>query len=1118
MNDVNNLKKRALAGDLAALEELRQLGVLSDKKQKYSMAPLSYAQRRLWFIDNMDHSPAYNLPAIIVLEGKLNIGALENAFREIIRRHEILRTTFIESYGVPFQKILNQLDFNLSVTDLSNDDRQQEKIQASIENEIHRYFDLSVAPLLICQLLKLHKDKHLLIFNMHHIISDGWSMGVLIAELNLLYNLFCKGLSSSLPPLKLQYKDHVQRHEQLIQGKEGERHKKYWIDKLSFKTEITELPADLKRPVHKTFNGRLHEIEIPEQLYFKMNDLIGQAGVSLFMFLISAVNILLNKYTGKTEFILGSPVSGRELKDTEDQIGFYVNTIALRNETDVSLTFRKFLEQVKQECIEAYEHQLYPFDLLIEDLKLERDISRNPLFEIMVSLQESYHDIFSFEGIKASVIRPDISYSKMDLHFNFEESKTGIKLGMVYNPDLYSTQRIDRLGRHFLQLIKNILDNPDERIGRIEIISEEEKQQILQEFNSARQEFRNNKTIASLFEEIAEMFPDKPAVVYQGLPCSYSRLNEKADALAVVLQQLGIKTEEPVAILMERSHELIISILAILKAGGAYLPLDYKYPDERIHSILKDAGTKILLSDGYRDFNDIVPYCITVNEELNNKAAKIRPHKTNKTTSGLAYILYTSGSTGVPKGSMIEEKSVIRLVKDPNYTDFTDSDKILSTSSISFDATTWDIWGALLNGGTLYLENTEDYLDPETLKSFFSTYGINKILMPTGLFSKMLEADQQLHLRLFEGLKEVLAGGDRLPPQLSNLFFLNYTEVNLLNVYGPTENTCLTTTYKINRFFEDDIPIGKPISHTRVYILNGQDNLCPIGVAGELCTSGAGVSRGYVNRPDLDQKSFTANPFVPYEKMYRTGDIALWDEEGNIHFIGRRDDQYKIRGFRVETGEIENTAVRYEGISQVKVLVTELAGQKQLALYYTSSGHIDSEVLEEYLSRLLPGYMIPDYFIRLKEFQLNQNGKIDIKALPKPDDQSRHINIEKRRLGQTEKVLVNIYKEILNLNNVPVNTSFFSLGGHSLKAIRVVSAIQKELSVKVSLKEFFMSPDIISLGKIIQIKKKEIFGNIPVIPEAEYYELSHAQKRLWVLDKIETSKSTYNIPLGNYNY
>jgi amino acid adenylation domain-containing protein len=1114
MNDVNELKKKALAGDLSALEELRQRGVLSDKKLKYSMAPLSYAQRRLWFIDKMDHSPAYNLPAAIILEGNLNIEALERSFREIIRRHEILRTCFVENDGVPFQKIFTQLDFRLTVTDLCNDKEQHEKMQVFIQNEIHRCFDLSVAPLLTCQLLKLHNEKHLLIFKMHHIISDGWSIGVLISELNQFYSLFSKGLSCSLPPLKFQYKDYVHKHEQLLQSKEAEKHRKYWIEKFSGDTEATELPADLKRPLLKTYNGRLHEVVISDQLYCGISELIGRGGVSLFMFLISVVNTLLNKYTGKTGFILGSPVSGREFKDTEDQIGFYVNTISLRNDINVSKSFRSFLEQVKQECIGAYEHQLYPFDLLVEDLKLKRDISRNPLFEIMVSLEESDNDLISFEGIKSTFIRPDITFSKMDLHFNYKESAEGLKLDLVYNPDLYSNQRIERLGRHFLQLLKKIIIDPDERIGKIEMISDEEKQQILKEFNSTGHAHSSDKTIASLFDEIAERYPDKSAVVYQGRPFSYSLLKEKADALAVVLQNLGLKEEEPVAILMERSHELVICILAILKAGGAYLPLDYKYPDDRIHSILKDAGTKILLTDGTRDSCESVAHCVTINEELFSKALEIQHYKTLKTTSGMAYILYTSGSTGKPKGSMIEERSVIRLVKNTNYTTFTDADKIFSTSSISFDATTWDIWGALLNGGTLYLENPEDYLDPERLKDYFSAYGITKILIPTGLFCRMLEADQQQRLRLFEGLEEVLVGGDRFPSQLSNLFIINYPEVDLINVYGPTENTCLTTTYKIKSCFDGDIPIGKPISNTTVYILNGQDNLCPVGVPGELCTAGEGVSRGYMNRPDLDQKSFMDNPFVPDEKMYRTGDWAQWDEEGNLHFLGRGDDQLKIRGFRVETGEIENTAMRLEGISQAKVIVMQEEDQKHLALYFTSETLENQEALKEYLSRSLPEYMIPDYFIQLKEFPLNQNGKIDTKALPTPKDRSLDLNQETGPSTITEKVLVKIYKEILNHKFVPVNASFFSLGGHSLAAIRVVSAIQKELSVKLSLKEFFMSPDIVSLGRIVQAKKKEVLGNIPVVPKAEYYELSHAQKRLWVLDKIETSKSTYNIPLA----
>jgi surfactin family lipopeptide synthetase A len=1113
-NKIKELKTRALAGDLSALEELRQLGVLSGDKLKYTMAPVSYAQRRLWFIDKMDHSPAYNLPATLVLEGNLHVEALENAFSEIIRRHEILRTCFIESDGIPYQKIFSHSGFNLEFTDLTNEPLQQEKIQSFIQDETNRCFNLSQTPLFTCRLLKVQEAKHLLLFNMHHIISDGWSIGVLISELTLLYNSFCKGLSNPLPPLKFQYKDYVRQQDHYLNSDEAGKHKEYWLKKLSGTPEVTELPADLIRPRYKTFNGRLHIIEIEEPLHLKISEWKGKANVSLFMLLVAAVNILLNKYTGKRDFTLGSAISGREQKNTADQIGFYVNTIPLRNEMDVSVSFRHFLEQVKRNCIEAYENQFYPFDLLIEDLKPERDTSRNPLFEIMISLQESEDDSFPFEGITTTVIKPEITFSKMDLHFNFEESEEGMRLNLIYNPDLYSAQRITRMGKHFLQMLKNLLNFPGKAIGSIEIITESEKQQILQEFNDTRREFPKNKTIATLFEEIAEKYPGKDAVVYQGRPVSYSRLNEKADILASVLQRQGLKVEEPVAILMERSHELMVSILAVLKSGGAYLPIDTKFPENRIQTILEDAGIRILLTDGSRNTDFAVPGCILVDEKLFENATRDKPAKPEKTSSGLAYILYTSGSTGKPKGSMIEEKSVIRLVRNTNYTKFSETDRIFSTSSVSFDATTMDIWGALLNGGTLYLENTEDYLDPEKLKEYFSNYGITKALIPTGLFSRMLESDLQQNLRLFEGIKEIFVGGDTFPPRMANLFVLNYPGVILVNVYGPTENTCFTTSCPINHIIEEDIPVGKPISNTTVYILDGQNNLCPVGIPGELCTGGEGVSRGYVNRPDLDRICFMENPFVPGEKLYRTGDMAQWDENGHVHFLGRNDDQLKIRGYRIETGEIENTAQRCEGISQAKVLVIHEMDQKQLALYFTTESQTGNVDIRDFLSRSLPGYMIPDYFIRLKEFPLNQNGKIDMKALPKPEDQEKPAFSETHPPTLTEKILVKIYKELLNIKSVPLNASFFSLGGHSLSAIRIVSAIQKELSVKISLKEFFHSPDIVSLGRIIQNKKKEVLGNIPVVPEAAYYPLSHAQKRLWVLDKIERSKSTYNIPLA----
>ncbi len=1116
MSKIKELKQRALAGDLEALQELRQLGVLSGNKSKYCMAPVSYAQRRLWFIDKMDQSPAYNLPAALILEGKLNVEALEKAFREIIQRHEILRTSFVETDGVPYQKISDQVDFNLVATVLSSTADQEATISKLIEEEASRCFDLSKVPLMICRLIKLQEEKHLLLFNMHHIISDGWSIGVLISELTLLYNSFCQGLASPLSPLKIQYKDYARGHEQLLKESSSERHKTYWGNKFSGELPFTELPSDQKRPLYKTFAGKLHEIEIDESLHNQIRELVRQSSTSLFMFVVSAVNLLLSKYTGKNDIIIGSPVSGREQKDLEDQIGFYVNTIPLRNDVDTSLSFRAFLEKVKSNCIEAYDHQVYPFDLLVEELNLDRDTSRNPLFEIMVSLQELNADSFLFDGIKTSVIKPEILFSKMDLHFNFEESDEGMKLGLIYNPDVFSKSWIERLGNHFQLVLQNLLKSPDKAIGNIEFITPGEKEQILHEFNNTTCYYPKEKTIAGLFEELVDKQPDQLAVVYQGKPLTYLQLNDKANILARILKNdYNVKFDEPVVLLINRSHELIISILAVLKAGGAYLPIDTAMPAERINTILKDVGARIILAETDQVINKYaVSHVIQVTENLFDNSADQSNLQSDKTSSNLAYILYTSGSTGIPKGSMIEEKSVIRLVRNTNYYNFTDTDRIFSTSSMSFDATTLDIWGALLNGATLYLENTEDYLDPEKLGSYFLDYGINLVVMSTGLFARMVEADQQNQLNLFSNLNEVIVGGDKLPVMAADKFISRYPKVNLLNVYGPTENTCTTTFFPVTGEFTADIPIGKPVANTTVYIFNSQGNLCPVGVSGELCTGGEGLSRGYVNRPDLDEKCFIENPFCKGEKLYRTGDMAQWTEDGNILFLGRTDDQLKIRGFRIETGEIENTAAKCEGITNVKILVIQEEDQKQLALYYTASCEITDDELKLQLGQSLPEYMVPRYFVRMDEFPLNQNGKIDLKALPKPLINTNQAGNFNAPVNQTEKALAKIFADVLSVKNIAVTDNFFSIGGNSLKAIRVVSAIHKELSVKVNLKEFFASPDIFSLTRIVAERKRELLGDIPVVEKSDYYELSHAQKRLWVLDQIEKSKSTYNIPLA----
>jgi surfactin family lipopeptide synthetase A len=1115
-NNIKELKQRALGGDLTALEELRKLGILSGNKSKYTMEPVSYSQRRLWFIDKMDNSPAYNLPAAITLDGELNIEALEKTFKEIIKRHEILRTVFIETDGIPYQRIFNSTDFSIKTNDLSNEVNKDEIVSALIKDEFNRSFDLSIGPLFVACLYKLEEQKYLLLVNMHHIVSDGWSIGVIISELTVLYNSFCNGDTSPLEPLKIQYKDYVHRHLQILNGDNASGHRKYWLDKFSGELPVTELPADYSRPLYKTFNGKLYSINIEKPVHQQITELCKHKNVSLFMFFISVLNVLINKYSGSTDIIVGSPISGREQRDLENQVGFYVNTIPLRNNLEFSQSFTDFMQKVKHNCIEAYDHQVYPLDLLIEELKLERNTSRNPLFEITASLQEVISETILFNGLNTCILKPEVSFSKFDIHFNLEESPEELRLGIVYNPDLYKDEKIERLSRHFLQLLRNILKAPDEVISKIEIITPEEKEQIIKEFNNTSCYFPKEKTIVGLFEEMVLKFPDKPAVVYQGKPLTYNQLNVKANTLAYHLKSgYNLKLEAPVVILMDRSHEIIISILGILKAGGGYLPIDTQMPVERINIILKDVDAKIILADKELDKSVYaVQNIIHVDEEYLTTWEHVSNINIDKNSSNLAYILYTSGSTGVPKGSMIEDKSVIRLVKNTNYCNFSEAGRLFSTSSFSFDATTIDIWGMLLNGGTIYLEDTEDYLDPEKLKNYFNNYKINTIVFPTGLYARMAEADQMHNMNMFEGMKIIFVGGDRMPSGLSNKLITLYHDIRLINAYGPTENTSFTTTYVVNSEFQVEIPIGKPISNTTVYIFDESGNLCPIGIPGEIYTGGEGLSRGYINRPELDKQKFVENPLNKGEILYRTGDIASWDEDGNIIFIGRNDDQLKIRGYRIETGEIENVAVKYNGVRDTKIVIIKEEDQKELALYYTAAGEIKNEEFKKYLAKLLPDYMIPKYLIKLDEFPLNQSGKIDYKALPAPETGMAKSEQAVGTINQTEKALIKIFENILNIKNISVGDNFFSLGGHSLKAIRAVSAIQKELSIKVSLKEFFTYPDIGSLEGIIREKKREVLGIIALVPESDYYELSHAQKRLWVLDKIEKSKSTYNIPLA----
>ncbi len=1113
-SDIKTLKKRALAGDLSALEELRNLGLLSGKKSGYSMAPASYSQRRLWFIEQMDKSPAYNLPAVIKFTGDMNVDALERSFRELIKRHETLRTVFTENDGVPFQKIYTESDFRLEYSDLINKEEKSGIIEKITSEESARCFNLSEGPLLVCRLLRTAGDEYLLFFNMHHIISDGWSIGVMISELTMFYNAFSSGREIEIPVPRIQYRDFAKRQQEMLNSPGSNKHKDFWVEKFSGELPSSDLAPDFPRPLQKSYSGAVQVSTIDKNIMPAVREICHKTGSTLFMFYMSVVNLLINKYTAGRDIIVGTPLSGRDLADTEGLIGFFVNTVPLRNSIDPEADFETLLCSVKNECLNAFDHQIYPFDLLVEHLDIQRDTSRNPLFETVVSLEDRLEETLPFKGVEAKIIEPELNSAKFDLHFCFEESSGDTIVRIVFNPELYKRDKIERMGRHLSVLMKNIISSPSVPVKDLEFISAEEERFIRNNFSKMLPQAPQDKTIVDLFSEIAGRFPGKEAVVYRGNPLSYLELDKRSDALACRLKEKhGVKNEEAVALLMGRSQELPVAILAILKAGGAYLPLDENMPLERINTILEDADVKIVISDKERRSLSESGRTVLTDKDFSYNPQNTEYSECKRNPSSLAYIIYTSGSTGTPKGTMIEDKAVINLARNSNFSFLGTNTRIFSTSSISFDATVFDFWGALLNGGTIYLEDTEDYIDPLKFKGYILDYKINTVLMPSGFFSRMAEADAEGNPDIFKGVETILTGGEKMSCKASNAIVSKYPSVLLLNIYGPTEITVITTMFKVDREYEINIPIGKPISGTELFVCNEYGNLCPVGVPGELYIGGERISRGYLNRPQLNEKYFINTSWYN-GILYRSGDIVQMQSDGNLLFFGRNDDQLKIRGFRIELGELESVAIRLKGVTNLKALPVLEGDQKEIALYYTSEKEISREEYREYLSKKLPEYLLPKYVVKMEIFPLNINGKIDVKSFPLPDYQRSTPENTINSIDKTEIALIKIFKEILNCERVETGDNFFSLGGHSLKAIKAVSAIRKELKAEVSLKEFFANPDIKSLGNIIKDKKREELGDIPLAGESEYYQLSFAQKRLWVLDKIEKLKYVYNVPLA----
>ncbi|MHB9940925.1 hypothetical protein CF065_04670 [Clostridium sporogenes] len=1021
-----------------------------EKVEEKEYYETSSAQKRMYMLQQFNKdSTVYNIPAVFELEGNVDKKKIEESFRKLIERHEALRTYFETLNGKIIQKL--QSDYVFQLKHINENGNIEDII-----NKFIRPFDLNKAPLFRVKLVE-NDEKTYLLIDMHHIISDGLSMGILINEFTEVYS------GKNLESLNLQYKDFAAWQNNFLSSEEMKKQEEYWINRFNDEIPVLNMPTDYKRPAMQSFEGESVSVGINEDTTLKLRKLTKKTGTTMHMVLLTAFNILLSKYSGQEDIVIGTPIDGRSHADLQNIMGMFVNTLALRNKPQGDKKYIDFLEEVKENSLKAYENQSYQLEALVEKLDVRRDTSRNPLFDVMFNMVDTVNggDI-KLDDVILKQYNNENKVSKFDLTLNALERDRKLNFTIEYCSKLFKKETIERLSNHYIKVLESIVNNVEIKLSEIDLLSEAERNQILYKFNDTKVDYPKNKTIHELFEAQVEKAPNNIAVVFEDKKLTYRELNERANNLAMMLRGNGVKADSIVGIMVERSLEMIVGIMAILKAGGAYLPIDPNYPKERIEYMLKDSGSNILLSKS--DLVETIEFdgefIDLYNEEIFKNDIANLPRINN--SKDLAYIIYTSGTTGRPKGVMVEHKSLINLCNYHNKKfNIQQEDKSTSYAGFSFDASVWEVFPYLIIGATIYIINENIKLDIIKLNKYYEKNSITISFLPTPICQQFMEVDNT-------SLRVLLTGGDKLN---------NYKEkqISIINNYGPTEATVLTTSYNVKSKV-NNIPIGKPIYNQKVYILNNK-KVAPIGVSGELCISGDGLARGYLNNPELTSEKFIDNPFEPGERMYRTGDLARWLPDGNIEFLGRIDNQVEINGFRIEMGEIESELLRYNSIEEAIVIDREDEnGYKYLCAYVVSNEELVAREVRKYLSKNLPAYMIPSYFIQLEKMPLSPNGKLDKGKLPEPDVKSNLSTMYQEPNNKTQEVLVKIWEKNLGIRGIGIYDNFFELGGNSIKMMKIISNINSYFNIQLSIKELYENKIIAELSSVVE-KSSKTCGN-----------------------------------------
>lgn len=1030
--------------------------------------PLSFAQQRIWFFSQLDPGNAvYNSPLALRLRGQLNVKVLEECLNEIVRRHEALRTLFLADEGEPEQRVAPRLTIELAVTDfgeIPESKRQAQALGRAVELS-QEPFDLANGPLLRTHLFRLSEDDHLLLLVTHHLVFDGWSDTVLRSELTALYGAFIQSAPSLLPEPSLQYADYTLWQRKQFGERDWEKDFFYWKKQLE-DAPLLSLYTDRPRPAAQSFRGARKSFGLPVSLTAKLTELSRPESATLFMTLLAACKILLFRYSGQDDILVGVPTAGRRPVETERLIGVFINTLVLRTRLSGNPSFRDLLRRVRETALGAYAHQDLSFEKLVEALHPDRDLSHSPFFQVMFVLRNLPDEPATMPGLRLESMELDIGVARFDLTIEIIQQRDhGLMCRFEYNTDLFDDATIERMGGHFRTLLEGIAADPESRISELPLITETERHEIVVEWNDTRQKYPADKCIAEVFEAQVEKTPDATAVVFADRRLSYRELNRQANQLARYLQRLGIGPEKPVAICVERSLEMVVGLLAILKAGGAYVPLDPCYPKERLAFMLKDALAPVLLTQKgiLASFpeHEVRVVCLDADREAINRENDGNTHS-GAAAENLAYVMYTSGSTGTPKGVEISHRGITRLLFGVDYVELDASQTFLQLAPISFDASTFEIWGALLHGGKCVL-SPQRLPGPAELRTILERHEVTTLWLTASLFNTIVDEDPLT----LAGVRQLLIGGEALSVSHVRRALSMLPATQIINGYGPTESTTFTCCYRIPHELGEttsSIPIGRPIGNTTVYLLDPHLTPVPIGAAGQLYIGGDGLARGYLNRPDLTRENFIANPFssVRGARLYKTGDRARYLPDGNIEFLGRIDDQVKIRGFRIEPGEIEAALNRHCAVREsVVVARRDERGDKRLVAYITTKDKTVPAAgeLKYFLAQKLPDHMIPSAFVTLGELPLTANGKVDRSALPDPHENlSETVFVAPRT--PFEETLAKVWARVLRLDRVGVHDNFFELGGHSLLAVRLAREIEIALNKTLPPAMLFQFPTV----------------------------------------------------------